>query len=105
MPDFEKILQDAEKMDKEVKEFLIVNHSTEETTEFNNRLAKDYAYINENYNTIFKMVSSGSMDITKLKFMITMLQKVQDNKMSEESASIEVGKQLFNEYVAPNVKK
>ena len=52
MPDFEKILQDAEKMDKEVKAFLIVNHSTEETTEFNNRLAKDYAYINENYNNI-----------------------------------------------------
>ena len=51
------------------------------------------------------MVSSGSMDITKLKFMINMLQKVQDNKMSEESASIEVGKQLFNEYVAPSLKK
>lgn len=105
MTDFEQILQDAEKMDKEVKEFLIENHSTEETNEFVNKLTKDYADIYENYNTIFKMLASGSMDITKLKFMITMLQKVQDNKMSEESASIEVGKQLFNEYVAPNVKK
>ena len=105
MPDFEQILQDAEKMDKEVKEFLIENHSTEETNEFVNKLTKDYADIYENYNTIFKMLASGSMDITKLKFMITMLQKVQDNKMSEESASIEVGKQLFNEYVAPSFKK
>ena len=105
MTDFEQILQDAEKMDKEVKEFLIENHSTEETNEFVNKLTKDYADIYENYNTIFKMLASGSMDITKLKFMITMLQNVQDNKMSEESASIEVGKQLFNEYVAPSFKK
>ena len=68
-------------------------------------MSKDYDDIYENYNTIFKMLASGSMDITKLKFMITMLQKDHDNKKSLESASSEVGKQLFNEYVAPSFKK
>ena len=50
------------------------------------------------------MITSGNMDMDKLRYMISMAKKIQDNKISEHNASVEVGKELFKEYIEPNIK-
>ena len=77
MPDYDKILTDAEKMYKEVKEFLIENHNDEETTEFADRLTKDYHDIYENYKSISKKFYE-TLRSQEIKKIITVKQAIGD---------------------------
>ena len=91
--DYDKILRESEKMNNDVKKFLVVSHTEEEKNEFFESLQSRYSFLyNEN------------MSMDKLRYMISMAKKIQDNKISEQNASVEVGKELFKEYIEPNIK-
>ena len=53
----------------------------------------------ENFGSIFKIVNSGNMDIDKLTYMIEMVKKIENNKISEYNASVEVGKVLVKDFI------
>ncbi len=105
MTNYDKILQDAIDMDLTVKKFLIVEHTEKDKEDFIESLQKKFDNLHTNFKSIFKMISQGDMDIQKLKYMIKMVKQVQQSKISEHDASVEVGKELFKEYVEPHVNK
>ena len=102
--DYDKILSESEKMNNDVKKFLVVSHTEREKNEFFESLQSRYSLLYNENMSITKMITSGNMDMDKLRYMISMAKKIQDNKISEQNASVEVGKELFKEYIEPNIK-
>jgi hypothetical protein len=99
MVNYDKILAEAIEMNDLVTNFKIVSHTEEETEAFNKKMETDYVNIKENFGTIFKIVNSGNMDIDKLTYMIEMVKKIENNKISEYNASVEVGKVLVKDFI------
>jgi hypothetical protein len=100
--DFDKLLEQAAEMDKEVKQFLIVTHTEEEKATYTQVLNEKYKYIKENNKSIYSMIIGGNMDMEKLQFIISMAKEVKNNKISEHSASVEVGKKIFSDVLDNN---
>jgi hypothetical protein len=99
MVNYDNVLSEAIEMNNSVKKFKIVSHTEEETEEFNKQLETDYKNLKENFGSIFRIVNSGNMDIDKLKYMIGMVKKINNNKISEHNASVEVGKVLVKDFI------
>jgi len=100
--DYDKILSLSRDMDREVKQFLIVNHTSEEKTARTEELTLKYDYLKTNLNPVFNMIMGGNMDLEKLEFIISMARDVKNNKISEHSASVEVGKKIFSDVIDNN---
>ena len=45
------------------------------------------------------------MDMNRLKFMLNMINKVNNNEITEHNASVQIGEKLVNEYVKPMIDK
>ena len=58
----------------------------------------------EHYPTIFKLHLQGKLDETFF-YMLQLKRKIEKNEMTEDEASVLVGKKLFNRYVDPVIKK
>ena len=100
--DYDKILSLSRDMDREVKQFLIVNHTSEEKDTQTKELTVKYDYLKTNLNPVFNMIMGGNMDLEKLEFIIKMARDVKNNRISEHSASIEVGKKIFSDVIDSN---
>ena len=57
------------------------------------------------YPTLFKMACKGvsEFNMTHFKYMLGMMTNIENNDITEQSASEEVGQKFFNQYVAPIV--
>lgn len=64
-----------------------------------------YKYLFENHESIFKICTSKSYDSNRLKFMLTMSNKVKNNELSEHDASVKVGQELVHNIVKPQLDK
>lgn len=100
--DFDKLLSLSRDMDREVKEFLVVDHTSEEKTLRTEELNVKYEYIKTNLRPVFNMIIGGNMDMEKLEFIISMAKDVKNNRISEHSASIQVGKKIFSDVIDNN---
>jgi len=69
-------------------------------------LKQKYEVFEKKYPTLFSMMISekSKFDIRKLNKMITLQQQVAEAKLSAESASRQIGQELFDEYVQPNLE-
>ena len=99
---FDKLLTLSREMDREVKEFLIVNHTSEEKATRTEELNVKYEYIKTNLKPVFNMIIGGNMDMEKLEFIVSMARDVKNNRISEHSASVEVGKKIFSDVIDKN---
>ena len=100
--DYDKILSLSRDMDREVKQFLIVNHTSEEKMARTEELTLKYDYLKTNLSPVFNMIMGGNMDLEKLEFIISMARDVKNNRISEHSASVEVGKKIFSDIIDNN---
>lgn len=57
------------------------------------------------YPLLFDMCCDDTSDFKYLEYMIGVLQNVQDNKTSAETASVNVGQTMFDHFVKPLVDK
>ena len=95
--DFDKLLTLSREMDMEVKQFLIVSHTEEEKSSRTEELNEKYEYLKTNLKSVFNMIIGGNMDMEKLEFIVSMARDVKNNRISEHSASVEVGKKIFKD--------
>lgn len=62
-----------------------------------------YANFKKKYPSLYEMACRDNLDMSMLKFMLDMMEKVNKNETSQHEASVEVGKKLFNEYIESKV--
>ena len=73
--------------------------------QFKNKLKKKFNNLSTNFPTIFEKTINGTMDMSRLKFMLNMINKVNNNEITEHNASVQIGEKLVNEYVKPMIDK
>ena len=64
-----------------------------------------YPEFKEKYPHLLRTVCEGKIDKDNLNFMMSMLGKMENTKMSQYDASGEVGTMLFKKYVEPKLNK
>lgn len=72
---------------------------------FHNNMKSKYNYLFENHETIFKMAMTDKFDSNRLQFMLNMAKKVQLNEITRHDADVEVGTELVNNIVKPQLEK
>lgn len=58
-----------------------------------------YADFADKYPTLFDMCFDEKFDISKLRFMLDLRDRVNKKKLTQHDASVEVGKKLVDEFV------
>jgi hypothetical protein len=71
--------------------------------------AKHFENIYENFKTKYpklyeKACSDNQMDIANLNFMLGMLNKMNNENMTQFDASAQVGQMLYDKYIHDNIK-
>ena len=69
------------------------------------KLETEFQNLHQNFPTIFNKILDGTMDMGRLKFMLRMIRDVEDKKISKHQASINVGKELVDNIVKPQIDK
>ena len=59
----------------------------------------------ETYPGIFQMCCDNTMDINRLKKMLNMSDKINNNTITEHDASVKVGQMLVDDFVKPSITK
>jgi hypothetical protein len=72
-------------------------------SEINN--PEDDAALQLRYPALFNMIldTGKNFDLQQFEMMIGMIQKVRDNKVSEQEASVEFGQKMVDKYVTPKL--
>lgn len=66
---------------------------------------KIYGNFKEKYPKLFeKACSDDQMDIANLNFMMSMLNKMNNENMTQFDASAQVGQMLYDKYIHDNIK-
>lgn len=64
-----------------------------------------YSNFKKKYPTLFaKACSNEPMDVANLTFMLGMLQKMNNENVTQYDASAEVGQMLYDKYIHDNIK-
>lgn len=71
--------------------------------------AKHFDKIYENFKTKYpklyeKACSNNEMDIVNLNFMLSMLNRMNNENMTQYDASAQVGQMLYDKYIHDNIK-
>lgn len=69
------------------------------------RLTDAYSEFSLKYTVIFLKTLEGELDMDQFSYMIDMASKVNDDKITNHDASVEIGEKLVNQYVKPILGK
>lgn len=94
--DTSNIENDIDRLKKRVDE-MGVNKNVE-------TLKEEFQDFFEKFPTIFNKVVDGTMEMGRLKFMLKMINEIENKKISKHQASIVVGKELVENIVKPQMK-
>ena len=96
--DFDKILEN-------VKEILEIKKNFEENnkTGLEDYLDKKFSDLKKDKLPIYNMCLNGTMDFSRLEYMINMAKNVKNNTISKHNAAVEVGQRLVDEFVKPKL--
>lgn len=94
--DTSNIQNDIDRLKKKVDE-MGVNKNVE-------TLKEEFKDFFEKFPTIFNKVVDGTMEMGRLKFMLKMINEIENKKISKHQASIVVGKELVENIVKPQMK-
>ena len=82
MPDTSYVLDDVREMKNRIELYhlkKIDRHLTED--QFTSKLEKDYAKLYENFPSIFEKVMMGTLEISRLEFMLKMIQDIKKRRL------------------------
>ena len=66
---------------------------------------KHYANFKNKYPHLYEMACApGKVDMTNLKYMISMMKKMEETNLSQFDASAKVGKMLYDKYIHDQIK-
>ena len=65
------------------------------------RLTDKYSDFSLKYPVIFIKTLDGGLEMDQFRYMIGMASKVNDEKISQHDASVEIGEKLVNQFVKP----
>lgn len=105
MPDTSFVMEEVKEMKNRIELYhlkKIDRHNTEE--QFTNKLKKDYARLYDNFPSIFDKVMMGTLEISRLEFMLKMIGEIKKKKVSKHEASVVVGQELVDNIVKPDLK-
>jgi hypothetical protein len=80
----------------------ITNSSLSEGKKLN-IFSEKYPTFKKKYPGLFDMACTGRLKSENLEFMLTMLEKMDKEKMTQYDASAQVGTMLYEEYVKPRI--
>ena len=69
------------------------------------RLTDEYSDFSMKYPVIFLKSLDGGLDMEQFNFMINMATKVNNKKITQHDASVQIGEKLVNQYVKPTLEK
>lgn len=77
------------------------------TVELKNKYRNDFFELESRYPALYTMVieSKKNFDWNEFNFMMNMLNKVRNNQVSENDASIYYGQRMVDKYVKPKLEK
>lgn len=90
---------DAEKIMDIAKEIVASSLKTSSKKIHFEKKFPDFA---EKYPTLFSKCCESS-DLSTIQYVLNMLLNIEQNKMTQETATANVGQKLFDEYVKPYV--
>lgn len=91
---------------KEVESILEKNKSnTLGTEQYKQKLISEHKDLYDAYPGIFDMSMNSTMDLDRLKYMLSMADKIDNKEMTEHDASVEVGQMLVDDFVKPSLTK
>jgi len=73
---------------------------------FFEKMNNKFSHLKEKLPSLFNMLIEGNPDefeMRRLEDMLYMKDRVNNNQISAERASVQIGQQYFNEYVKPHV--
>ena len=95
-----QIFETVKKIDREVKEDK-ENELDENETKY--RLTdSDFSM---KFPVIFLKTLDGGLDMKQFSYMVSMASKVDEDKISQHDASVQVGEKLVDQYVKPSLNK
>ena len=105
LPDNSYVMDDVKEMQEVIREYkngeLYQNLSE---TEFKTKLEEKFKRLNENFPAIFLKVHAGTLEISRLEFMLKMIGEINNKKVTRHEASVVVGQELVDNIVKPNLK-
>jgi hypothetical protein len=63
----------------------------------------EYPQFKKKYPGLFDMACNDKLNKQNLEYMLSMLEKMENEKMSQYDASAQVGTMLYQKYVEPNL--
>ena len=97
-----EILEIVEKIQEEVKKDKEIG-SDENETKY--RLTEKYSDFSMKYPVIFLKTLDGGLEMKQFSYMINMASNIEDDKISQHDASVQVGEKLVDQYVKPALSK
>lgn len=101
--DYDKILQESLLMHNEYLDLVANNKFNKITTE--TEFKDKYSYSCQKLPSILGLVLSSQYDYDRLKFMLEMKSKLDNNNISKDDADLKVGQVLVDEIVKPMLDK
>jgi len=101
--DIEKVLESSKNLNIEYIDNIATKNLNQ--SEFSKNMEAKYEYLFKNFEPIFKISLSQNYDYSRLKFMLNMAKKVQNEEITEHNASVQVGQILVDQIVKPQLDK
>ena len=103
MMEVDKILKESLEINKKYREFK--KNKSVSLKNFKESLKVEFPFLSENYSTIFEISVGESYNYIRLQKMLILANQVQNDEITEHSASVEVGQILVDDIVKPSLKK
>jgi hypothetical protein len=100
----EIILKESLEIHNEYKNYKI-KYSTISTDQLKENMIKKYPYTSTKLSSILNLALSDNYDYRRLSYMLDMNNKVNNNEITENEGSIQVGQVLVDEIVKPALNK
>ena len=71
---------------------------------FHQKLEKEFSKLFINFPSIFEKIFNGTLEVNRLKYMLAMINKIKDNKISKHKASVAIGQELVDNIIKPSLK-
>ena len=88
----EEIINQVEKLMKDYND-----HNTEDN--FKERMEEKYEPLKTHYSSIFNLTILGKMDMNMLTYMISTIERIDNNEISKEKGEYSVGEMLVDKIV------
>ena len=102
----QKILAHIKVLQKFIQEPEVVELCNSDNEKYNELLIEKFSQLKNNNEQLFKIASSHVLNEEEyniLHMMLSKIDKIDNNEITEKDASIDVGQNLYNQYVKPHI--